>query len=64
MSGERLFQVRFPVNPSKETVPIITVKSATVPASGSTRASPESGLRSPTSRSRVSIGDRRENRLK
>ena len=64
MSGEMLFQGRFPVKPSNETEPIITASSATVPGSGSSCGRPESGLRRPTSPSRVSTADRRENRLK
>ena len=42
------------VKPSNETEPIITATSATVPGSCSSRGRPESGLRRPTSRSRVS----------
>ena len=64
MSGERLFQVRLLVKPSNETVPIITSTIATVPGSCSSRGSPESGGRRPTSPSRVSNTDSRENRLK
>ena len=64
MSGETLFQGRFPVNPSNETEPIITATSATVPGSGSSCGRPDSGRRRPTSPSRVSTGDSRENRLK
>ena len=64
MSGEMLFQGRFPVKPSNETEPIITATSATVPGSCSSRGRPESGVRSPTSRSRVSTEEMRENGLK
>ena len=64
MSGDLLFQVRLLVKPSNETVPIITITSGTVPGSCSRRGRPDSGLRRPTSRSRVSNTEIRENRLK
>ena len=64
MSGEMLFQGCFPVKPSNETEPIITATSATVPGRDSSCGRPDSGLRRPTSPSRVSTTDMRENRLK
>ena len=60
MSGERLFQVRLFVKPSNETVPIITISSGTVPGIGLSWGSPDSGLRSPTTPSRVSNTEIRE----
>ena len=50
--------------PSKVTAPIITASRATVPATGLSAGSPESGRRRPSRPSRRSTGDRRENRLK
>ena len=64
MSGDTLFQGRLLLKPSNETAPIITDTSATVPGSCGSCGRPESGLRKPTSPSRVSTGDMRENRLK
>ena len=51
------------LSPSKVTVPIIAVTNATVPGAGSSRGSPASGGRRPTTRSRVSNALMRENRL-
>ena len=50
--------------PSNITVPIITNSSAIVPGSGSSRATPDSGLRSPSRPSFTATGEIRENRLK
>ncbi len=50
--------------PSNVTEPIITASSGTVPAPALRAARPDSGSRRPTMRSRVSIGDSREKRLK
>ena len=52
------------LKPSNVTVPIITITNGTVPVIGSSRGRPPSGGRSPTTRSRVSHGERREKRLK
>jgi hypothetical protein len=50
--------------PSKVTEPIITASSGTVPGADCNAASPDSGLRTPSSRPRASNGEIRENRLK
>ena len=49
--------------PSKVTEPIITASRGTVPAIGFSDGRPERKRRRPTSPSRVSKGDSRENRL-
>jgi hypothetical protein len=64
MSGAMLVQIEASEAPSKVTEPIITASSGTVPAPGLSAASPDSGLRRPTTPSRVSNGDSREKRLK
>ena len=57
MSGAMPVQIGASEAPSKVTEPIITASSGTVPAPGLSAASPDSGRRSPTTRSRVSNGD-------
>ena len=52
------------LSPSKVTVPIITITNATVPVTGSSRGSPPSGGRTPTTRLRVSNTLIRDSRLK
>jgi len=63
-STAKSFQSRPWLSPSNVTVPIITTTNSTVPGAGSSRGSPPSGGRRPTTRSRVSQTDRREKRLK
>ena len=62
-STARSFHSRPWESPSKVTVPIITEISATVPGGGSRCGRPDSGGRTPTTRSRVSNGEMREKRL-
>jgi hypothetical protein len=64
MSGAMLVQIGASPAPSKVTEPIITASSGTVPAPALKWASPDSGGRRPSSPSRVSHGEMRENRLK
>ena len=65
MSGAMPVQSGASEAPSKVTEPIITASSGTVPGTGlERRRGPDSGSRRPTTRSRVSIGDSREKRLK
>ena len=52
------------LNPSNVTDPIITATNATMPGSGSSRVSRDSGRRMPSTPSRRSNGEIRENRLK
>ena len=64
MAGATSFQSAPWLSPSNVTVPIITITTATVPGTGSSRGSPPSGGRSPTTRSRVSNTLMRDSRLK
>ena len=65
MSGAMPVQIGASEAPSKVTEPIITASSGTVPGSGLSAGKPATaGGRRPTSPSRVSNGEMRENRLK
>ena len=64
MSGEMPVQIGASPAPSNVTEPIITASSAAVPAPAWRWARPASGGRTPSTRSRVSNTEMRENRLK